>query len=545
MPAQHSNTPANASRITAAQLRHRLLQPDEIAVLDVREPGVQAHDGHLLRSVNLSLSTLEQNVLARVPRKGTPIVLVDAGDNLLAGRAAQRLGTLGYRDIAVLEAGVQGWVADGGELFTGTSALSKGFGEYVEQRFGTPHLSAEELKRRLDAGDDILLVDGRTLAEFSNFSIPGAVACPNGELVHRVPALLNSPTTTVVVNCAGRTRSIIGAQTLINAGLENPVLALENGTMDWLAAGFSLQHGVTNSAAKPGQLDGARRGATQLVERFKVREIDFDTLERYRRQGDERSLYVLDVRTLEEYRAGHLPGAAWAEAGQLVQGVDNYVGTQNARVVLVDDTEGLRAAVAASWLEQINWAEVSILRVPAERASEQGVPAIEWAQLPPPAQGITAAALADALGTGQATLLDLQDSLSFAAGHIPGAWFAVRARLPDRAEQLPGDGLLVLTSADGTLAQFAAAELATLLARPIKVLVGGTAAWAAAGLPLEHGEQSLWDRPNDVWRSPYQAAGDRQRAFREYLDWELGLIAQLERDGTARFRHAPAQQEGV
>ena len=57
-------------------------------------------------------------------------------------------------------------------------------------------------------------------------SIPTGVSVPGAELVYRVGALAPRPETLVVVNCAGRTRSIIGAQSLVNAGIPNRVAAL-------------------------------------------------------------------------------------------------------------------------------------------------------------------------------------------------------------------------------------------------------------------------------------------------------------------------------
>lgn len=524
--------------VDVATLRKLFSQPAEIALLDVREQGVQARDGHILRSAGLALSQLELRAATLLPRLGAPLVITDGGDEILARRAAKILHALGYSDVRILAGGVAAWQAAGGELFTGTSALSKGFGEFVEQQYGTPHLSATELKRRVAAGEDILLVDGRTLAEFEDFSIPGALACPNGELVHRIHPLLGSERTTVVVNCAGRTRSIIGAQTLINAGLSNPVLALENGTMDWLVEGFELQHGVQAAAPRPQSREAARATAAGLIERYGIVQIDLPTLGEYRRQAHQRTLYLYDVRTRAEYEAGHLSGARWAEGGQLVQGVDNFVGVQHSRLVLVDDSDGLRAAVAASWLVQIGWSDVAILKVDPAHASAVGPDSPPlWQAAPSNTAWVSAQELAQLLkASPHAVVLDMDTSLAYRAGHIPGAWFAVRAQLDQRVDELPGNGPIVLTSSDGLLARFAASEVAALSKRPVQVLRGGTQAWKAAGLALEAGEKRLWDDADDVWRSPYKVAGDQHAAFRQYLDWELGLVAQLQRDGTARFK---------
>ena len=78
------------------------------------------------------------------------------------------------------------------------------------------------------------------MQEFTKMNIPGAYCCPGAELVYRVSDASIDSETMVVVNCAGRTRSIIGCQSLINAGVPNPVVALKDGTMGWHLAGFEL-----------------------------------------------------------------------------------------------------------------------------------------------------------------------------------------------------------------------------------------------------------------------------------------------------------------
>ena len=71
----------------------------------------------------------------------------------------------------------------------------------------------------------MVVVDSRPFDEFQRVSIPGATNVPGAELVLRIHDIAPSPDTLVVVNCAGRTRSIIGAQSLINAGLPNKVMS--------------------------------------------------------------------------------------------------------------------------------------------------------------------------------------------------------------------------------------------------------------------------------------------------------------------------------
>jgi len=528
--------------IGADELVARLAEPGEIALLDVRELGVHDQAGHILLSVPLPLSQLELRIAALVPRRSTKVVVYDSGHEGLAERAARRLAGFGYSDVAILAQGVEGWRAAGLEVYTGVNVFSKAFGEFVEHAYGTPRLSARIVKQKLDAGEDVLVLDGRTLREFDNFSIPGAHACPNAELPYRVHDLIRSPETLVVVNCAGRTRSIIGAQALINAGLPNPVVALENGTMAWLAEGFELNSGIINAAAKPSAagLAKAREAAERLRTRFGIRSIDRTGLEALVAEQQTRSLFRLDVRTREEYEAGHLPGSAWAEGGQLVQATDQWIGTRHARVVLIDDEDGARAAITASWLIQLGFDDVFVHAIdPARDVLELGAqPALVVGQLPT-VRSVSVTELQRLLAS-DATLLDVSDSPTYKAGHIPGARFAIRARLAQGVARLPGAGPIVVTAENPAPARLAAADLGAVTERDVAVLAGGNAAWRAAGLAEETGPVALHDEPEDVWLSPYQQP-DRFAAFRRYLDWEIDLVNQIGRDRTVSFKtFAPA-----
>src|SRR5204863_7041947 len=88
--------------------------------------------------------------------------------------------------------------------------------------------------------------------------------------------------------------------------------------------------------------------------------FDDTMLARFLDQADERTLYVFDVRSPEEYAAGHLAAARSAPGGQLVQATDVYMATRNARIVLVDD-DGVRAVMTGSRLAQMGWHEVYVL----------------------------------------------------------------------------------------------------------------------------------------------------------------------------------------
>jgi rhodanese-related sulfurtransferase len=527
---------AAVPRLSPQEVKAAIRDGRELALLDVRDEGVFAR-AHLLFAAPAPLSRLELVVDRLVPRRSARIVLTDEGEDLVH-RAAGKLAGWGYRDVSVLRGGIAAWRDAGYELFSGVHVPSKAFGEIVEHELGTPRLEAQDIKALREQGTDLVVLDSRPIEEFRVMSIPGGLDCPGAELVHRVNEVVRSPDTLVVVNCAGRTRSIIGAQSLINAGVRNRVVALKDGTMGWHLAGLPLAHGETRVAPPP-SAEALARSQTQaqaFATRAGVTTITHADLARFRDEADRRSLFVLDVRSPEEYASGHLPGSRSAPGGQLVQSTDLYVGTLNARIVLVD-REGVRAPMTASWLVQLGWPEVHVLDGLGTGELEIGPEPLRVQ----PGRGTDPAwvdphTLHDLLGRDAAVVIDVDNSLQFRKRHIPGAWFATRRRLSELLGRVPAEAAIVLASRDGVLATLAAEDLADS-GREVRVLLGGTAAWIAAELPLEDGsEDRVIGIGEDVWYKPYDWTTDQEAHMREYLSWEVGLVGQIERDGDARFR---------
>ena len=504
----------------------------ELAILDVREEGVHAR-GHLFLATSAPLSQMELRIGRLAPRLATRVVLVD-DDERLAQRAARLLRRLGYRNLDVLAGGVAGWKAAGHELYSGMHVPSKAFGEHVEHHDGTPRIAAAELKAKLDAGEDLVILDSRPMSEYRVMNIPGALDCPGAELVYRVQQAAPRPETLVVVNCAGRTRSIVGAQSLINAGIPNKVVALKNGTMGWHLAGLELERGQSRMAQAPadGALEKAKAAAARVAKRFSIRFLSGNELGRMKKETG-RTLYIFDVRSPEEYAAGHPPGSISAPGGQLVQATDTYAAVHGARIALVDD-HGVRATLTASWLLQMGWPEVYVVDGALSAQLEKG--AGGRAAIPS-----CAVISPHELKKSENTLvLDFGTSLQYRAGHIPGASFAIRSRLADHIQTF-GSMAIVCTSPDGLLARYAAADLAALLGREVHALEGGTDAWrAAAGLPLEQGETRMLEPPEDVYYKPYDHQAQIEAAMQDYLQWEVALLEQIRRDPDCRFRDFPA-----
>lgn len=495
--------------ITPKQLQQWLFDGQEIALFDVREHG-QYGEAHLFYGVNLPYSRLELEVRRLAPNPQVRLVIYDQDDSDVAARTAQRLEALGYTHVHRLQGGAEGWQAAGFQLFAGVHVPSKAFGELVEEASHTPHVTARQLADWQAAGTPLVVLDGRPFEEYRKMTIPGSVCCPNGELGYRVHDLVPDDTTPIVVNCAGRTRSIIGAQTLINLGLKNPVYALENGTQGWYLEDFQLEHGSTRryADAVSSDLQPQRLAAQQLAERAGVVTV---TAGQVRQWADDaaRSLFLCDVRTAEEFAVGTLPGAQHTPGGQLIQSTDLYVGVRRARVVLVD-SDGIRAPIVASWLRQLGH-EAYVLEGGIGSGLVLPLTApVAYAPLP--------LISVQALEGLAVNLVDLRPSMVYRKGHIAGSQWSIRSLLT--TDHRP----LVLVADDPALAAFAALDLPG----PVHLLDGGFAAGVAAGLPVSEGVQTLADAQCiDFLFFTHDRHSGNKAAARQYLAWEIGLLAQM------------------
>ncbi|KJF70751.1 rhodanese-related sulfurtransferase [Agrobacterium rhizogenes] len=517
------------------EVRQHLLARSEILLADVREEDPFAQ-GHPLWAANFPIARLELDAWRRIPQRDMLIVLYGHdGIRDLAPIAVEKLKSLGYTNVHILEGGLEAWKADGGELFIDVNVPSKSFGELVEAKRHTPLWDATKVKALLDEGANAVVFDARRFDEYQTMSIPKGINVPGGELVLRARDLAPDPETLVIVNCAGRTRSIIGTQSLINAGIPNKVVGLRNGTIGWTLAGQTLEQGASRSFADVEARDRseAQKSAAAVAARAGVRSIALSDIGSL--QTPDRTTYLIDVRTEPEYLEGHLPGFMHVPGGQLVQETDHYAPVRGARIVLSDD-ETTRANMAASWLAQMGWEVYVVEQAPSDAFSEQGSfksisPEVE------PTPTICVRDLSSAISNPNSDIvvLDFTTSANYLKGHIPGAWFALRSQLPEAIKRAPPAKTYVVTCGTSALAIYAAVDLKKLVDVPVLVLEGGNAAWKAAGQILETDESHLASPRIDRYRRPYEGTDAPVEAMQAYLDWEYGLVAQLDRDGTHFF----------
>ncbi|MGF6744031.1 rhodanese-related sulfurtransferase [Paraburkholderia atlantica] len=524
------------SLIPATTVREWLNDEEEIAFFDVREAG-EFGEGHPFFAVPLPYSRLELDIVRLAPRREVRIVLLDAGtdDAAISRRAARRLHALGYTRLFVLKDGARGWAAAGYTLFKGVNVPSKTFGELVEHAYETPHISAADLARLKAESAPLILLDGRTVEEHTKMTIPGAVSCPNGELAYRFGALAADPRTPVVIHCAGRTRSIIGAQLLRSLGVPNPVVALENGTQGWALAGLELEHGSARrypDSVEDSVSSEARDRAALLAARFAVTTLDARAAQAWLDAAD-RTTYLLDVRSAAEFARDGVPAAVHAPGGQLLQATDQTIGVRRARVLLVD-YDGIRAPVIATWLVQLGLETALVEARDAHALRRHGRQATAHGAVEEDL--IDADGLRKLRGAADVHVLDLRSSAAYRVGHPERARWSIRPRLAAALEKAGRSHRIVLLADSQELAALAAVDLREARFSNVSIAKDGIDTFRQAGYPIEASPQTPADRERiDYLFFVHDRHEGNLDAARAYLAWETGLIAQCAPDELRQF----------
>jgi len=525
--------------IGAVTLQHLLETGSTVAVLDVREHG-EYNSAHIPGASSLPRRLLEHRIERLVPGKQTQIVVCD-DTGVRARLAAKTLERLGYRRVAVLDGGLNGWASDNRPTEWGMNVPSKDFGEKVEVVEHVPSIEARELEEWITRGDDLVILDTRTPEEYSRFCIPGGRSVPNGELPYRIGEIVRErPNARVVINCAGRTRSIIGARALQRMGVKD-VVGLKNGTSGWVLAGLTLETGADRLELPEPSAETraeAEAYARRVMAEDGVQTVTADEVAELLAADTGESFYYIDIRGRDEFEQGHIPGFWWFPGGQVVQRSDDAIGVRNGKVVLTCDGIA-RGGATASWLRQLGFPNVFVLDG-GTSAWEASGRALTSGSADDPVAGLDAArervrliepaALDSLLKTpGPPIVLHVGTSHEFAVGgHIPGSHWMPRGWLEPRIEKLVPDWTepIVVTDPTGDDAILAAATLLDLGYHDVAALKGGIGAWREAGLELERGLSGVLAPPDDL----VPAGPDRSYAdMIEYLRWEEALGKKYER----------------
>lgn len=529
--------------IAPEALKTMLDEQKTCALLDVREPG-EYNSAHIPGASAVPRRQLEFRLLRLVPYRGTPIVVYD-DDGRRARLAAVTLERMGYSQVMVLDGGINGWATLGYPAEWGMNVPSKDFGEKMQVQHHVPEMHPRELHARLQRGEKLVILDARTPEEHRRSTIPGSRSAPGGELALRIAAFVPDPDATVVVHCAGRTRSIIGARILQRLGVPR-VYDLRNGTMGWRMAGLELETGsqrLALPAPTPEGLATAEAFAARIAAEDGVRSLTIQELQELMGRAAQENVYLIDVRTEEEYAQGHIPGFQWSPGGQAVQRTDDLVAVKNGHVVFACDGR-VRATVAASWYRQLGFPNVYAVAGGTQAWAASGL-ALEQSPRHETAAGYDEGLAADLpfgyaaarrtveLLTPQAlqarlegaqppAVLFVDTSRDFSSAHVPGAHWLSRSWLELQIEAVVPDKstAVVVTCATGPNAVLAGATLTQMGYQRVAVLEHGTHAWRQAGLPVERGLSGVMKPPDDV----LLMGTDRNWSDAiHYLQWEEEL----------------------
>jgi rhodanese-related sulfurtransferase len=498
------------------------------ALFDVREPG-EADGGHIAGATFLPRRQIEIRIADLVPAKATKIVVVD-DNGARAALAAATLQALGYEHCAYLSGGLRAWQDDGLPVVIGTNLPCKHFAEQYLAASPVAYLDAKMLDARMKSGEKLVICDVRTPVEFRGHCLPTAFSTPSFDLALHVYGL-QERYDTIVVNCAGRTRSILGAAAVQLLGADN-VYALENGTMGWMLAGLEVERGADRSLPAPStsSIEAGEAAAARLAASSGIGHIETAELASLLSRRDRETVYLFDVRPLEHYTKGHIEHAIALPGGQAAQRVDDFAAVPGAEIVFVDEIEA-RAVMTAFWYRSMGFPRVRVLKggLRAWAAAELEIVSGRGRQA---AMGLAAARKsatvlsAEDLAAWAATrpgamIIDVGTSRQFKKGHVAGARWVRRGSLEVEIGALaPAGTPIAVTGPDTTQATYAVATLAGLGYRDVVALSGGPGAWRDAGYTVETGFAGYEGRDTDLWEPPYEK---NTGAVLDYLAWETKL----------------------
>ncbi|MCH8062196.1 MAG: rhodanese-related sulfurtransferase [Chloroflexi bacterium] len=516
-------------KISAEALDALLKGKSRFALIDVREPG-EYNSSHIPGASLIPRRQLEFQMRDSVPGMSIPIVVCD-DDGRRADLAAGTIEGMGYERVSVLDGGINRWVTLNYPTEWGVNVPSKDFGERVEVENHVPEIDAVELNDRIARGDELVILDTRTPEEYQRFCIPGGRSVPGGELALRITDITRDlgDGATVIINCAGRTRSIIGTRVLQRMGLAN-VYGLKNGTAGWVLAGLELETGADRTELPQPSTEGlnaAESYADRLAAEDGVRFLQPEDVQSLMSKRDEEPVYFIDVRTQEEYEGGHIPGFRWFPGGQSVQRADEVAVVKNCPIVFCCDGRA-RATITASWYRQLGFDEVYVLMGGTTAWLASGRPLAQEGTHSGPVGLAEALSKVKSLRPDEvvagrfSTIIFVDTSQDFSMAHltdsrwVPRGWLELQITdiAPNKAAPL------LVTCVDGRNAALAGGTVADMGYSDVSVLAGGTAAWLKAGLDVQRGLTGVMTAPTDVLLSGI----DRNSAdMMNYLRWEEAL----------------------
>ncbi|MEW6428448.1 MAG: rhodanese-like domain-containing protein [Thermodesulfobacteriota bacterium] len=185
-------------------------------IVDLRS-AEEAAQGHIPRAVNIPFAKLAESESAFAVKPSAPIVVYGNGDE--AEQGAKIIQKWGFKTVALVDGGIDGWKARGGELASGATGTEISWTRIP----GKDEVVIADFLKAVEGGDPgRIILDVRTKDEAAAGGFAGAVHIPLDELANRMTELPSDRE--ILVHCTTGARAEMGTKELVKAGYRSKFL---------------------------------------------------------------------------------------------------------------------------------------------------------------------------------------------------------------------------------------------------------------------------------------------------------------------------------
>jgi len=259
---------------------------ENVMLIDARPKRAKYDSGHIPMAVSIPDMEFDENVGKLPKNKETLLIYYCEGvECKLSHNSAKKAVKLGYTNVKVYAEGFPGWMKEPGHYAS---------------------VSAEYLKKQMDAGTDMLLIDSRPKrTKFDKGHIQGALSIPDSEFEQMTGQLPQDKNKLLIFYCEGYQCKLShkSAQRAIALGFTN-VKVYSAGYPEWIE-----KFGIAGTG-------DAKKIATKLKSGKEEGSIDIADFEKIMKENPE-SLFLVDVRDADEFAKGSLKTAINIPVDQL------------------------------------------------------------------------------------------------------------------------------------------------------------------------------------------------------------------------------------
>jgi rhodanese-related sulfurtransferase len=360
-----SELPQGYGLVRADALNVELTENPDIFLLDVRSPD-EWETGYIAGTEFVWINSFLSNLDVLPDDTDAPIVIY-CGSSYRAGIAVVMLELMGYTDVRNLIGGINAWNAAGlplegaAEADTAPDALDleSTFADYIDALPGSFNAVRVGDVEEAVASDDVpILLDVRTVDEFTEGHIEGAIHVPLNDLTQNLD-LLPDLDAEIIVYCGSGHRSALGMVALNLLGYENAV-SLLGGVRAWSNSDLPVTDAVTPvEAGTAPEFDAALFAVVDdyvqsIPQGYYIVRADGLNVELV-----EEDIFLLDVRTGGEFEDGYIEGATHVPLSELMTSLDALPDADASIVVYDNPTH--RSSIAMALLQMLGYDNVRTL----------------------------------------------------------------------------------------------------------------------------------------------------------------------------------------